>query len=662
MDSAPLTLSGEPRLTSLVDALFEEANVGLCLVAPDGRVVRANETWQRITGLGEDDAVGARFVDLVELDRDGVRRALERARAGEVVPVPRRLVRIGNRETFLEGRMSPVAVRDGTAVLVALRDVTSEVTFQIRALEALPNLVWACQADGFCDYLSPQWLDYTGVSFEHQAGEGWLEQVHPDDRRRATDAWRSAVASGTRYEVEYRLRRRDGAYRWHMARGGALRDSSGRVHRWLGTSTDIDAQKRAEARIASLQRVTAALAAGLTRDDAARALFAEGLAVLGADAAHVCMRTGEGELQVVSAHGVPAEDLARWPRFPADERFHAGAVVKTRQPVFLETPEECDRYPVLADLRRATGHGAWACLPLLSHGEVAGVIGLAWNQPRRFPPDEREFMLALASQYAQALERAWLYEAERAARERAEAAEDEARRIGGLQERLLAVVGHDLRTPLQAVTLGAKVLFLRGGLSEQQAATLARVSSSASRMNGIIRDLLDFTRARQGAGIAVARQLMDIEAACRRAVLELQEVHPERVIAVEASGDLAYEGDPERLLQVVSNLVSNAVQYSPPGARVVVALRGDPDAAVVSVHNDGPPIAAELLPTLFEPFRRGHRAAGDERTGNVGLGLFIVHEIVRAHGGRVDVRSTAGEGTSFIVTLPRRTDLRAAPA
>src|SRR5919201_6845470 len=175
MDPTPLPQQEEPRLSSLIDALFEEAGVGLCLVAPDGHVVRANRAWLAMTGVDVDDAVGARFVDLMARDRDGARRALERAREGEVVPVPRRLVRLGNRETFVEGRMSPVEARGGTAVLVALRDVTSEVTFQIRALEALPNLVWASQADGFCDYLSPQWLEDTGVPFERQAAEGWFD-------------------------------------------------------------------------------------------------------------------------------------------------------------------------------------------------------------------------------------------------------------------------------------------------------------------------------------------------------------------------------------------------------------------------------------------------------------------------------------------------------
>src|SRR5919206_4203647 len=107
MDPTPLPLADEPRLTSLVDALFEEANVGLCLIAPDGRVVRGNDSWLRIAGLAAEDAVGARFVDLVARDREGVHRALEQAREGQTVELPRRLVRLGDRETFLVGRVSP---------------------------------------------------------------------------------------------------------------------------------------------------------------------------------------------------------------------------------------------------------------------------------------------------------------------------------------------------------------------------------------------------------------------------------------------------------------------------------------------------------------------------------------------------------------------------
>jgi len=363
----------------------------------------------------------------------------------------------------------------------------------------------------------------------------------------------------------------------------------------------------------------------------------------------------DGEtLRAAATHGMGDDLLERWRRVPRLAEPPTGDAARSGQPVYLPTPEAFDEaYPALAELRRELGTAAWAALPLVVYGRTLGVMGLGWSEPRAFDADDRAFLPAVASQCAMALERARLYEAERAARARAEAAEEEARRIGTLQERLMAVVGHDLRTPLQAVVLGTQVLTMRGGLSESQATTVARVASSAARMNGIIRDLLDFSRARQGGGIAVNRVPMDATATFQRAVAELQQLHPGRRIAFRAPGELPCTGDPERLLQVASNLVGNALQHGPAEGAVSVEVRGTPREITLSVHNEGPPIPPEARGAIFEPFRRARGDGASELPGSIGLGLFIVREIARAHGGEVICASAEGLGTTFTVTFPR---------
>jgi signal transduction histidine kinase len=303
------------------------------------------------------------------------------------------------------------------------------------------------------------------------------------------------------------------------------------------------------------------------------------------------------------------------------------------------------RWPDLGPLTHGIGGGAWVCLPLVTDEQVRGVLGLGYDAVREFDLEERAFLASIARKCAQALDRARLFEAERAARE-------EAQRIGALQEQLIAVVGHDLRTPLSAISMAVGVLFRRGGLDEKQAQTLSRVSSSSQRMAGIIRDLLDFSRARQGLGIPIARGPLDLRAIAEHALLELQAAHQRQCeIRLKVSGDVLGEGDPARVAQVISNLAGNAVQHGRPEAPVEVALEGADDELRISVHNEGPPIPADLLPLVFEPFRRGQPGeAGD----SVGLGLFIVREIVRAHGGSVEVQSHPGDGTTFTVRLPRR--------
>ncbi|HYD40070.1 MAG TPA: PAS domain-containing sensor histidine kinase [Anaeromyxobacter sp.] len=239
-------------------------------------------------------------------------------------------------------------------------------------------------------------------------------------------------------------------------------------------------------------------------------------------------------------------------------------------------------------------------------------------------------------------------------------AEREAREIGRLQERLMAIVGHDLRTPLSVIHLGITTALQRGGLAPDQERTLTRVARSAQRMRGIIEDLLDYSRARQGQGIPVAKAVVDLGEVCRRALAELRSIAGGRELVLSVTGDATLAADAGRLAQVISNLVGNAVQHGV--GPIEVAVRTAPDDEVqLSVHNGGAPIPPEVLPQIFEPFRRGDRHGGDEK-GSVGLGLFIVREVVRAHGGEVEVRSDASSGTTFTIRLPRGVSQAAAGA
>ena len=229
-------------------------------------------------------------------------------------------------------------------------------------------------------------------------------------------------------------------------------------------------------------------------------------------------------------------------------------------------------------------------------------------------------------------------------------AEREAREVGRLQERLMAIVGHDLRTPLSVIHLGITTALQRGGLAPEQERTLTRIARSAQRMRGIIEDLLDYSRARQGQGIPVEKAPVELAEVCRRALAELRSIAGGRELVLSVSGESTLAADGGRLAQVISNLVGNALQHGE--GPILVAVQSAPDEVQVSVHNDGAPIPREVLPQIFEPFRRGEQHRGDEK-GSVGLGLFIVREVVRAHGGEVEVRSDEASGTTFTVRLPR---------
>jgi PAS domain S-box-containing protein len=239
------------------------------------------------------------------------------------------------------------------------------------------------------------------------------------------------------------------------------------------------------------------------------------------------------------------------------------------------------------------------------------------------------------------------------ARQRAEALEQQARKRAEFEQQLIGIVSHDLRNPVSAILMSAQMLLKQEGLAERAFRGASRILSSAERASRLIGDLLDFTQARLGGGIRIQRRSTSIHELMRQVLEESKAAWPERDIQVSQSGDGDGEWDPDRLAQVVTNLVTNALRYSPVETPVRVTTRAETDAVLIEVHNQGRPIPSELLPHLFEAMKRGSQDV--ERSGrSVGLGLYIVDQIVRAHGGTVSVRSTEGEGTNFTVLLPRR--------
>lgn len=218
----------------------------------------------------------------------------------------------------------------------------------------------------------------------------------------------------------------------------------------------------------------------------------------------------------------------------------------------------------------------------------------------------------------------------------------------------LGILGHDLRTPLSAISLGADILLRTTEMGARATKTASSIQSSVKRVNQIVGDLLDFTRVQMGPGIPVKRTSTDLGAHCERIVDEMRTAHPEATIVYTHCGAAQGNFDGARLEQVFSNLLGNAVQHGARGAPITVTLDGADDGLMFRVHNSGRPIAAEALPFIFNPMGRYSSLSADDHGPNasLGLGLFIAAAIVAAHGGRIDVSSDERAGTQFSVQLP----------
>ncbi|MBZ5709207.1 hybrid sensor histidine kinase/response regulator [Nannocystis pusilla] len=230
-----------------------------------------------------------------------------------------------------------------------------------------------------------------------------------------------------------------------------------------------------------------------------------------------------------------------------------------------------------------------------------------------------------------------------------------------LNEMFMGILGHDLRTPLAAIANGTELLE-QWVSDEGQLAVLRRMSASCSRMTEMIEQLVDLTRARLagGLGFARVRRPVDVAALVRSTVDELRTTHVQRDIRVEVRGAATTAGDPDRLVQALSNLIGNALQHGLPGGPVAIRVFDDEGGIAVEIRNLGV-IPADLLPVLFDPFRSRSQAGSRASSRGLGLGLYIAQQIAQAHAGAVSVVSNEAAGTTFTLRLPRMSPPAPAP-
>ncbi|HWL88493.1 MAG TPA: response regulator [Polyangiaceae bacterium] len=525
--------------------------------------------------------------------------------------------------------------------------------------ESMPQIVWTASSEGELAYGNRRWFDCARKSLTDPHALTWEAIVHPEDLDGFVTGWQQALQQGEAWGGEFRLGSKvESDYRWNLVRAVPLRSERGPVTSWAGTCTDIDDRKRAEDALRFLAEASKVLGASLDHI----AAFAQVAELVVRTQADVCVvdhvaPDGTFTKRIVTASEreskATVEAIATRLLPDRDSPYGAGKVVRTRESELL--PEVTDAIKVivsqdsahLAALRSVPAL-SWMCVPLVSQDQVFGAVTFFASQSRRrYDEGDLESAQDLARRMASAAHVADLYgiaQAERKKLEEAHKAKDE----------FLATLSHELRTPLNAM-LGWTQLLRAGDLEENEFdRALETIERNAKAQAQLIADLLDVSRIVTGK-LHLNMGRVQLPAIIQGSLDAVRIQADAKGIVLESSVDPfvpEIRGDPNRLTQVLANLLSNALKFTPAAGKIAVRLESDGGTAHVVVSDTGQGIVGEFLPYVFERFRQAD-STSTRSQGGLGLGLAIVRHIVELHGGHVRVESDGKDrGATFTVELP----------
>jgi PAS domain S-box-containing protein len=484
--------------------------------------------------------------------------------------------------------------------------------------------------------------------------EIFLDHVHPEDRTRVTRAFEEALATRTSWDFECRITRADGEPRWIWASGQVVLDADGNSRRMLGIVADITDRKRSEEALQRYAEQFRGLAAAAASIHSAREveemlslITEQARHLIGAHQAVSSMTMGEGAAQGINNISL-SEKYAAWRDFttPPDGSGIYRLVTETNRSLRL-TQEELEAHPAWRGFgEHAAAHPplrGWLAAPMTARdGANLGLIQLSDRYEGDFTESDEAVLAQLAHLAAVAIENARLFrEAEQANRAKSE---------------FLAAMSHELRTPLNAVGGYVEILEMgvHGALTPEQQQALQRIGANQRHLLSLINDVLAFARLEAGRlefdvheltaleTITSLEALVAPQAAARGIAYTVERCEP----------DLRFQGDEERVRQILLNLVGNAIKFTPEGGWVVVACHTADGEVDFEVRDCGPGIEPEEQSRIFDPFQQVGRRLNRPQ-GGVGLGLAISRDLARGMGGDVTVRSEPGSGSTFTLRLPR---------
>jgi PAS domain S-box-containing protein len=619
-------------------SIFENAAVGIARVATKGRFLEVNQRLCDIVGYAPEELMAKTFAEIThpdDLQQD--LRAVRRMLAGEIDTYLRekRYYRKDGSVVWVNLSVSLLREADGSAdyFISVIEDISarkraeealraSEEKFRVLANTA-PFMIWVTEPDGGASFVSRGWCEFTGQTEQEAMGKGgfgWLDAVHPDDREESGRIFLEANMKREPFTLDYRLRRADGAYRWAIDAGRPRFDEAGDFLGYVGSVIDITERRENEVSLRESKErlagiVSSAMDAIITVDDDQRiVLFNEA-----AERMFGC-----------SAAEVMGQQVDRF----IPERFRSAHTEHFRR--FGETD----------GTGRAMGHAAFTALRADgTEFPIEGAISKTEVGGRRLYTivhrDITERKQAEAEREQLARE-----QVARAAAEAANRSKDE----------FLAMVSHELRSPLNAILGYTRML--RSGPVDRDAINnvAAIVERSAKAQLQIIEDLFDSARIMTGK-LRIEPEPIDLVPALEAALDTVRAAAEAKGVSLVANFGPQPEqalGDSTRLQQVVWNLLTNAVKFTPEGGRVELRMEGADDNVRITVSDTGKGIEPEFLPFVFDPLRQADSSSA-RRYGGLGLGLSLVKHLVELHGGTITAASEgSGHGSTFTVTLPRR--------
>lgn len=510
----------------------------------------------------------------------------------------------------------------------------------------IPQIVWTFKGDGTVDYFNRRWYEYVGCNEAEMDRGRWREFVHPEDRPRISERSKHRIATGTPYRIELRLRRYDGVYRWHMIQVVPLQADDGQVLAWYGAATDIDDRKRAEEDLRFLAEASNILGESLDVETTLPHVAQLAVPQL-ADWCAVDLVSKDGTVRRVAVAQRDSDNSAFGPTlqqvFPvySSELADEATVTRMREPKLVSDLSVPAIEGPCHDALHALGVQGYMLVPLLIRGQALGRITLVAASNRRYGPPDLALATNLAYRAALAVDNGMLYR--------------EARTAIHEREALLSVASHELKNPLTTLLGNAQLLQRRAAvgtkITERELRSICQIHDQGTRLNKLLDGLLDIARLETGQ-LSIERVPVDFTALVMRVATEVDAtliIHT--LIRDVPNAPLHVLGDELRLEQVIRNLLGNAIKYSPDGGQVTLRVTRLVEQVQLVVQDTGIGIPRSALPHLFGRFVRikNHEA---EQIRGLGLGLYVVKEIVTLHGGTVEVSSVEGQGSTFTVNLP----------